>query len=122
MPGCCTKRCRESVTSPGCERPEVSLRAAVLLSPGPGTGKPDPEGACTSPRRLRERSVGAMNKNLQVGLGVLLVLVGLIWILQGLNVITNSALMSDKPSWAVIGAIVAILGGWLVARAVRAPR
>jgi len=63
-----------------------------------------------------------MNKNLQVGLGVLLVLVGLIWILQGLNVITNSALMSDKPSWAVIGAIVAILGGWLVARAVRAPR
>jgi hypothetical protein len=63
-----------------------------------------------------------MNKNLQAGLGVLLVLVGLIWILQGLNVITNSALMSNKPSWAVIGVIVAILGGWLVARAVRAPR
>ena len=63
-----------------------------------------------------------MNKNLQIGLGVLAVLVGLIWILQGLNVITNSPVMSDKPIWAVIGAIVAILGGWLVVRAARASR
>ena len=63
-----------------------------------------------------------MNKNLQTGLGVLLVLVGVIWILQGLDVITNSAVMSGKTPWAVIGAIVAILGVWVVARAVRAPR
>jgi hypothetical protein len=63
-----------------------------------------------------------MNKNLRAGLGVLLVLVGLIWTLQGLNVITNSAVMSGKPLWAVIGPIVAIFGGWLVAGALRAGR
>ncbi|HZX98135.1 MAG TPA: hypothetical protein VFE92_01370 [Dermatophilaceae bacterium] len=63
-----------------------------------------------------------MNKNLRAGLGVLLVLVGLIWTLQGLNVITNSAVMSGKPLWAVIGPIVAIVGGWLVAGALRAGR
>ena len=63
-----------------------------------------------------------MNKNLRAGLGVLLVLVGLIWTLQGLNVITNSAVMSGKPLWVVIGPIVAIVGGWLVAGALRAGR
>jgi hypothetical protein len=60
-----------------------------------------------------------MNKNLRTGLGVLLVLVGLIWTLQGLDVLKGSELMSGKTLWAVIGPIVALLGVLLVTRAVR---
>ena len=60
-----------------------------------------------------------MNKNLRAGLGVLLVLVGLIWTLQGLGYLAGSA-MTGVTLWAVIGPIVAILGVLLVARSVRA--
>jgi hypothetical protein len=62
-----------------------------------------------------------MNKNLAVGLGALLILVGLIWTLQGLDVLGGSA-MSGVTLWAIVGPIVAILGAWLVVRAVRVPR
>lgn len=51
-----------------------------------------------------------MNKNLRVGFGVVLVLMGLIWTLQGLDVLKGSSVMSGKPLWAIIGPIVA-LGG-----------
>ena len=61
-----------------------------------------------------------MNKNLQTGLGVLLVLMGLLWTLQGLNVLKGSPVMSGKPLWAVIGSVVAIIGALLATRAVRA--
>jgi hypothetical protein len=61
-----------------------------------------------------------MNKNLQTGLGVLLVLMGLIWTLQGLDVLKGSQLMSGNTLWAIIGPIVAIIGALLVTRAVRA--
>jgi hypothetical protein len=60
-----------------------------------------------------------MNKNFRTGLGVLLVLMGLIWTLQGVNVLKGSALMSGKPIWAVIGLVVAITGAFLATRAVR---
>jgi len=64
-----------------------------------------------------------MNKNLRVGLGVLLVLVGLIWTLQGLGYLkVKGSVMTGATLWAIIGPIVAILGVWLVARTVRAPR
>jgi hypothetical protein len=62
-----------------------------------------------------------MNKNLRVGLGVLLVLVGLIWTLQGLGYLAGSA-MTGVTLWAIVGPIVAILGIWLVAGALRARR
>jgi hypothetical protein len=62
-----------------------------------------------------------MNKNLRVGLGVLLVMVGLIWTLQGLGYIAGSA-MTGVTLWAIIGPIVAILGIWLVAGSFRARR
>ena len=42
-------------------------------------------------------------------LGILLVLVGVLWTLQGLNVLGGSV-MSGKTMWAVIGPIVALLG------------
>lgn len=51
-----------------------------------------------------------MNKNLRVGLGVVLVLMGLIWTLQGLDVLKGSSVMSGEPLWAVIGPIVALAG------------
>ena len=60
-----------------------------------------------------------MNKNLRAGLGVLLVLVGLIWTLQGLGYLAGSA-MTGVTLWAIIGPMVAILGVLLVARTVRA--
>lgn len=71
-------------------------------------------------RRIRGSSVDTMNKNLQTALGALLVLMGLIWTLQGVNVLKGSTLMSGKPLWAIIGSIVAIIGAFLVTRAVRA--
>ena len=63
-------------------------------------------------------SVKAMNKNLRVGLGVLLVLVGLIWTLQGVGWLAGSP-MTGVTLWAIIGPIVALLGAWLVVRVVR---
>jgi hypothetical protein len=65
-------------------------------------------------------SVVVVNKNLQAGLGVLLVVMGVIFGLQGLDVIKGSAVMSGKTLWAIIGPIVAIVGVFLVARALRA--
>lgn len=61
-----------------------------------------------------------MNKNLRVGFGVVLVLMGLIWTPQGMDVLKGSSVMSGKPLWAVIGPIVAIIGVLVAARALRA--
>lgn len=41
--------------------------------------------------------------------GVLLILVGIVWILQGINVLPGS-FMTGQTKWAVIGAIAAIAG------------
>ena len=60
-----------------------------------------------------------MNRNLKAGLGVLLVLMGLIWTLQGLGMLAGSA-MTGVKLWAIVGPIVAIIGVLVVARAVRA--
>jgi len=42
--------------------------------------------------------------------GVLLLLIGLVWILQGADVLKGNQLMSGKPLWLVIGVIVAVAG------------
>ncbi|HEU4783547.1 MAG TPA: hypothetical protein VFS83_09430 [Ktedonobacterales bacterium] len=47
-------------------------------------------------------------------IGVLAVLVGVVWTLQGLNVLQGSG-MSGQPMWAIIGPILAIVGLALVA-------
>ncbi|MET7400728.1 hypothetical protein ABZS66_45340 [Dactylosporangium sp. NPDC005572] len=44
-----------------------------------------------------------------IGLGVLLVLFGGVWTLQGLDVLGGSA-MSGVTIWAVVGPIVALAG------------
>ncbi len=45
--------------------------------------------------------------------GVLAVLVGALWTLQGLNVVGGST-MSGNSTWAIIGPIVAVVGLLLV--------
>jgi hypothetical protein len=46
-------------------------------------------------------------------LGVVLVLIGLLWTLQGFNVLGGSA-MSGSPLWGTIGPIVLIVGVVLI--------
>jgi hypothetical protein len=62
-----------------------------------------------------------MSKNVRVGLGVLLVLVGVIWTLQGLGYLAGSV-MTGVTVWAIVGPIMALFGVWLVVRAVRPTR
>jgi hypothetical protein len=50
--------------------------------------------------------------------GVLLTLVGLLWILQGVNVIGNSG-MSGHGQYMVLGIIVGLIGIWLLQGAIR---
>jgi hypothetical protein len=54
--------------------------------------------------------------------GVLLLLMGTVWFLQGVNVLPGS-FMSGQPRWAVNGAIAFAVGlGLVVASRRRAPR
>ena len=50
-----------------------------------------------------------MNPRLALGIGILLVLVGLLWTLQGLDIVGGSG-MSGVAIWAVIGPFVALVG------------
>lgn len=54
-------------------------------------------------------------------IGVLAILIGLVWTLQGLNILGGSA-MSGHTIFAVIGPIVAIVGLILVVFGARARR
>ena len=56
-----------------------------------------------------------------VVLGVVLAVVGVVWALQGLDVIGGSA-MSGVTAWAVVGPIVAVVGVVLVAFGARTAR
>ncbi len=53
------------------------------------------------------------------GLGVLLVLAGIIWLLQGLNVLPGS-FMTGQSFWAFVGAVCLVLGGGLLHWGLRA--
>jgi hypothetical protein len=46
-------------------------------------------------------------------LGVLLILAGLVWFFQGINILLGS-FMSGQPRWAVIGAVLVGIGGLLL--------
>lgn len=50
-----------------------------------------------------------MNRSLSVILGVVLVLVGTLWTLQGLGYVGGSV-MSGVTFWAVVGPVVALAG------------
>jgi hypothetical protein len=45
--------------------------------------------------------------------GIVIVAFGLLWTLQGLNVLQGS-FMSGETMWFVIGIILALLGAWLL--------
>jgi hypothetical protein len=49
--------------------------------------------------------------------GVVLTLVGLLWILQGVNVIGGSG-MSGHGQYAVLGVVVGLIGIWLLQGAI----
>ncbi len=51
-------------------------------------------------------------------LGVVLVLIGLVWIGQGLNLIKGS-FMTAQPLYAVLGLVVAAIGLWLARTTLR---
>jgi hypothetical protein len=55
-----------------------------------------------------------------IGLGGLLVLVGAVWFLQGIDVLGGSG-MSGKTLWAVVGPIVALVGAGMVVTGLRRP-
>jgi hypothetical protein len=55
-------------------------------------------------------------------LGVLLGIAGIVWILQGLNLLGQSGGMNGQHIWAIIGLICLLAGLGLVAAAVRAGR
>ena len=53
--------------------------------------------------------------------GVLLVLVGLVWVGQGLGLLRGSSFMVDDTRWAAAGVVCVIAGAVLVIRARRRP-
>jgi hypothetical protein len=62
-----------------------------------------------------------MRSWLVVTLGILLLLVGGVWTLQGVGVLGGSA-MTGERMWAVIGPIVAVVGAAIVVVALRSRR
>jgi hypothetical protein len=56
-----------------------------------------------------------------IALGILFAAVGLVWTLQGLNVLGGSA-MSGSSFWATVGPIVLVVGVLLVVIAIVARR
>jgi len=65
--------------------------------------------------------VASVTRPLLLGVGALLIIVGLVWFLQGIDVLGGSG-MSGKTLWAVVGPIVAIVGAGILVGALRTPR
>ena len=62
-----------------------------------------------------------MAKPLWVVAGVVLVLLGLLWTLQGFDVIEGSS-MSGTTTWSIIGPIVLLVGGFVMSVGIRGRR
>jgi hypothetical protein len=58
---------------------------------------------------------------LKSGIGVIAVLVGLLWIGQGLNILGGSV-MSGHRTYAVLGFVVGVAGLWLLWSSLRSRR
>jgi hypothetical protein len=61
-----------------------------------------------------------MSRRLRVITGALMMLFGVVWTLQGLDIIHGGG-MSGHAVWAVIGPIVALAGAYLFVRTLRSP-
>ncbi len=57
----------------------------------------------------------------KIVVGVVLGLLGVVWLGQGLNVIKGS-FMTGQQQWAVIGAVLIVVAVWLLWSAIRAGR
>ncbi|HEV8402526.1 MAG TPA: hypothetical protein VGQ31_05780 [Candidatus Limnocylindrales bacterium] len=56
-------------------------------------------------------------------IAAVLVLVGAVWMLQGLGILPGNGFMDRDTRWAVIGAVIALVGAvvaWMAFRARRA--
>ncbi len=62
-----------------------------------------------------------MKRMIFVVLGVVLVLAGVLWTLQGLSVFGGTGGMNGNKTWAVIGPIVAVVGLVLLIVGARRP-
>ena len=60
-------------------------------------------------------------KPVRVALGAFLVLIGVVWFLQGINVLGGSV-MSGVTLWAVVGPVVAVVGAVLAVSGLRGRR
>ena len=61
-----------------------------------------------------------MSRTLKMVVGVVLILVGVVWTLQGLDVMGGSG-MSGHAIWAVIGPVVGVVGAYLLVSGARSP-
>jgi uncharacterized membrane protein HdeD (DUF308 family) len=61
-----------------------------------------------------------MSRSVATVLGGVLVFMGLVWFLQGIDVLGGSA-MSGVTLWAILGPIMAIVGVALIVRSRRGP-
>jgi hypothetical protein len=61
-----------------------------------------------------------MGRTVKLVVGGLLVIFGVVFMLQGLNVLGGSG-MSGKTLWAVLGPIIALVGAYLLVTALRTP-
>jgi hypothetical protein len=71
------------------------------------------------------RAFNTVFKIVSTLIGVLMVVFGAIWILQGLNIAFLDSFMANQKQWAVYGAILALVGLgqviWSVKRPTRTP-
>jgi hypothetical protein len=61
-----------------------------------------------------------MGRTVKLVVGGLLVIFGVVFMLQGLDVLGGSG-MSGKTLWAVLGPIIALVGAYLLVTTLRSP-
>ena len=94
---------------------------AALPAGGPGQDGEPTNGAWLQRNRLPQRgTVAGMGRIVTLVIGAVLVLLGLVWILQGLDILGGSG-MSGHAIWAVIGVVIGGAGVFLVIRGLRMP-
>jgi hypothetical protein len=75
--------------------------------------------AAVAHRAMAGLTEGTHAMRIRVVLGVLLIVVGIVWIFQGVGTLHGS-FMTDQAVWAVIGAIAVLFGIALLVGAARA--
>jgi uncharacterized membrane protein HdeD (DUF308 family) len=59
-----------------------------------------------------------MTRIVKLVAGAVLILLGIVWTLQGLNIMGGSG-MSGHAVWAVVGVIIIVVGGFIIVQAIR---